>query len=109
AHGVAAQVPLAGAAVAAMTAGDVAFTGDALAHLEALYFAADLRHHAHELVAHGHGHRDGLLCPLVPVVDVDVGAADGGLADLDQQVVVADLGTRHVLQPDALFRLRFDE
>ena len=88
-----------------MAAGDVAFAGDALADLETLHLAADLRHHAHEFVAHGHGHGDGLLRPGVPVVDVDVGAADGGLLDLDEQVVGPDLGFGHVLQPDA-FGLR---
>ena len=38
---VAAQMPAAGAAVAAVAAGDVAFAGDAVADLEAAHFAAD--------------------------------------------------------------------
>ena len=45
--------------------------------LKASDLGADPLHHADELVADDHRHRDGLLAPLVPVVDVDVGAADG--------------------------------
>ncbi len=47
--------------------------------------------------------------PLVPVVDVDVGAADGRLADLDEDVVGADLGDRHLLHPDAGLAPGLDE
>ena len=43
-----------------------------------------------ELVADRHRHGDGLLRPLVPLVDVDVGAADAGAQHLDQHVVDAD-------------------
>ena len=77
---VAAQVAAAGAAVAAITAGDVAFAGDAVADLEALHLAADLDDLADVLVADGHRHGIVLLRPLVPDVDVHVGAADRGLA-----------------------------
>ena len=80
AHGVAAQVAPAGAAVAAVAAGDVAFARDAVADREAAHFAAHVDDAAEVLVADGHGHRDGLLRPGVPVVDVHVGAADRGLA-----------------------------
>src|SRR5450755_907810 len=53
-------------------------------------------------------HRYRLLRPLVPLPDVDVGAADGGLADADQNVVVPDLGLVHLdqLQPGPGRRFR---
>ena len=47
---------------------------------------ADFLDHADVLVADRHRHRHVFLGPLVPVVDVQVGAADGDLADLDQHV-----------------------
>ena len=43
-----------------------------------------------ELVADHHRHRDRLLRPGVPVVDMHVGAADPGAQHLDQHVVDAD-------------------
>jgi len=104
---VAAQVAAAGAAVAAVAAGDVAFAGDALADLEALHFRAHAGDDADVLVADVHRHRDGLLRPLIPVPDMDVGAADRGLGDLDQQVVRADLGHRHVGHLQTRRRLQF--
>ena len=109
AHGVAAQMPAPGPAVAAMAAGHVALAGDPLADLEAGDFHAEIGDGADELVAHGHGHRNGALRPVVPVVDVNIGAADRGLSDLDQHVVMADRGLGHLLHPDAGFRLGLDQ
>ena len=60
---------------------------------EAAHLAADLDDLADKFVADDHRHRNGLLRPLVPVPDVDVGAADRRLADPDQHVVGADLGS----------------
>jgi hypothetical protein len=106
---VAAQVAAPGAAVAAVAAGDMPLARDPLADLEAPNLAAEARDLAGELVADGHGHRDRLLGPTVPVVDVNVGAADRGLADLDQHVVVADLRLDGPLHPDAGFGLALDQ
>ncbi len=108
-NGVAAQVGATGTAVAAVAAGDVAFAGDAIADGEAAHFLADGDHLSHILVPHHHGDGNGLLGPLVPVVDVHVGAADGGLADLDEQIVVAELGSRDIGHPDADFGFEFGE
>jgi hypothetical protein len=85
-----AQVAAAGTAVAADAAGDVALCGHPVARCEADHLAADGLHDlAAELVAHRHRHRDGLPRPVVPLEDVDVGAADRGAVDADQHVVVA--------------------
>ena len=43
----------------------------------------------------------GLLRPFIPFVNMQVGAADGGLLHADQHVVVADAGRLDVLHPDA--------
>jgi hypothetical protein len=55
------------------------FAGDTLADLQALHAAAERGDLAHELVADHHRHRDGGLRPRVPVMDVQVGAADAVL------------------------------
>ena len=72
----------------------MAFAGDPVAHFHGADMAADLGHHAGIFMAHHHGHRNGFLGPLVPFPDVQVGAADAGLGDLDENVVGADLGDR---------------
>ena len=56
-----------------------------------------------------HRHRDRLLRPGVPRVDVEVGAADAGLAHADQDVVDPDLRLGDVLEPEARLGPRFDE
>ena len=109
ARGIAAQVPPPGAAIAAMSAGDVAFSGHAIAGVEAAHFPAQFDDFAGILMADGHGHGHGLLRPGVPVVDMHVGAADGGAMHLDEYIVVADRGFRNVLQPDAGFRACLDQ
>ena len=106
---VAAEVSLAGAAVAAMTTGDVALARDALSVLEADDLRAHLDHLADELVARDHGHRHRSLRPLVPVVDVHVRAADGRLLDANLDVVGAHLGLGLVAHPDALDGLLLDQ
>ncbi len=61
------------------------------------------------LMADRHGHRNGLLRPLIPLVDVHVGAADRRLGDLDQHVVRADRRLRDIHHPDAGSRFFLDE
>src|SRR5690606_33686880 len=74
-----AELTAAGPAVAAVTAGDVALTGDSLPDRDALDFVAHRLDPAHELVPHHQRHGNRCLRPFVPFIDVDVGAADGGL------------------------------
>ncbi|MNX93993.1 hypothetical protein D3C86_1262080 [compost metagenome] len=84
------QVEVTGAGGFRVQVDDVTLGRDALADLQAaIHVLADGDDLAGELVAGDHGHRDVLLGPLVPVPDVDVGAADGGAVDADQHVLVA--------------------
>lgn len=88
--GVDAQVPSPGAAVAAGAADDVALAGDPVADAHARHVAADLVDDAVELVTDdlrraGHGR----CCPVVPPVQVQVGAAQARSQDTDADVVVA--------------------
>src|ERR1035441_9709125 len=52
---------------------------------------------------------NGLLRPLVPLVDVDIGAADAGPQHVNQDVVDADFGRGHVRQPQAWLAGAFDQ
>jgi hypothetical protein len=90
------------ATVATMTTGDMSLTGNTVAHLDVAYTRANLGYYAYILVTDGHRSLDGLLAPLVPLVDVQVGAADGGLLDLDEYIVYAYLWHGNVFHPNAL-------
>ena len=79
----------------------MAFARTALADGQAFDVAAQFHDFPGEFVA---GHKrdgDGLLRPVVPVPDVDVGAADAGLVDADQHVIGADLGHGPGFHPEA--------
>ena len=80
----------AGEAVAAAAADDVTFPADDIAGEEIGDVGPDFDDAADKLVADGHGDGNGLLRPVVPLVDVDIGAADAGAQDADQDVVDAD-------------------
>ena len=68
-----------GETVAAMTTNDVAFGGDDFAWRKIVDSAADSIDHADEFMTDHHRHRDRLLRPRIPVVNMNVGAADRGL------------------------------
>ena len=106
---IAAQVTAPGAAITAFAAHDVSFPRHPVADLDRMHELADLFDHADVFVADGHRHGHVFLRPLVPVVDMQVGAADRDLADLDQHVLGTGLGPRHVLQPEAGFIVCLDQ
>ena len=100
-------MPAARPAVPAVPAGDMPFTGYPVADFIPLHFLTHIHNFPGILVPHHHGHGDGLLRPFVPVVDMHVRAANGGLADLDQNVVVPHFRLGHIGQPNAFFRFQF--
>src|SRR5450759_5285701 len=108
-HGVGAQVAPAGEAVAAAAANHVAFPADQIAREEIGDIGTHRFNPADELVADRHGHGNRLLRPIVPLEDVDVGAADAGLQYANQDVVDADLRDDDVLQPQAWLADAFDQ
>ena len=73
-----AEMAAPGHAVAAAPADDVALAADEVADLEVADVRADLDDLADELVPDHQRHRNRPLRPRVPVVDVQVGAADPG-------------------------------
>ena len=107
ADGIAAQVRTPTAAVTAVAAGNVTFTGDAVADFEAFHFLADTHHFTDIFVTDNHRYRNGFLRPLVPVVDVNVSTADSRFTNFDQQIVMTDFRFRHVGHPNPFFRFQF--
>src|SRR5271155_620511 len=100
-------MPPPGEAVAAMAAHDMTFGADQVAFFKPGDIAADRRNFTYEFMADHGGYLDGLFGPTVPVVDMDVGAADAGFEHFDQHVVDAGFRLRHILKPDAFSCLGF--
>ncbi len=100
AHRVDAQVAPPGPAVAAGAAHDVALARDPVAHGHVVDVGADLDDLAEELVAERHRHRHGGGSPLVPLLQVQVGAAQAGPQHPQLHVLVAAprLGHLHELE-----------
>jgi hypothetical protein len=82
-------------AVAAVVAGDVTFTGHTLTDPQTRHTGTQSGDLTHILVTDGHRGLDMLLGPGIPVVDMYIGAADGGLMHPDQNLTGAGLGHRH--------------
>ena len=98
--------PPAGHAVAATAADQVALAAHEVARTQFLHVGPDIHDLAGELVADNQRHRHVRLRPAVPVIDVQVRAADTGSEHTDQNVVAAQRRDRHVLKPEARLRLR---
>ena len=107
--GVGAEVAAAGQAIAAPSADDVAFSADDLTGIKIRDIGSDLDDLAHELVTHHHRDGDRFAGPIVPFIDVNVGAADAGPVDLDQDVIDADLRLGNFFEPKTFFRFTFDK
>ena len=107
--GVGAKVAAAGEAVAAAAANEVTFRGDVVPDLEVRDPGPKFLDVSAELVTHGHGDRDGALGPGIPVVDVEVGATDGGFADADEDIHRSRFGPWDLFHPKSGFVLRLDQ
>jgi hypothetical protein len=104
-----ADVSLAGAALVAQAAGNVHFRGDKITLADGSHFRADLFHHAAEFVAEDQRRMNAPSRPAVPLVDVQVGAADRGGAHANQNVLQPDFGNRHAFQARSRLRFRLDD
>src|SRR5215831_12131982 len=74
-------------AIATMSAGDVAFAHDQVALCKPFHMIAYIIDNAYKLMPDCHRHRNRLLRPGVPVVDVQVRAADGRFQHADQHII----------------------
>src|SRR5690554_5774418 len=82
-------MPLARAAVAAHAADHMPFGRYSLSGLVAAHTGAELDDMADKLVAQDQRWADGALSPFIPLVNVQIGAADRGLVETDQNFIRA--------------------
>ena len=108
-EGVWAQVLATTEAIAAATADNVALAGNQIADLQIRYARADGLHYATKLMTDGHRHGNRALRPGIPFVNMDIGTADGSLADANERVHRSDFGFGNILQPDPWLCFCFDE
>src|SRR5947209_18160211 len=80
-----------GEAVPAPPANHLTFPADDIAGKKIGHIGTHFDNLAHELMPDRHRYRNGFPRPLVPIVNVNVRAADARLADLDQHIVNANL------------------
>ena len=88
-----------------MSTGDVSLAHHEIAARKSFHVVTDSINDTGKLVTDGHRHWNGFLRPVIPVVDVHVGAADRRLQHPDQHVIAANFWNRNVLQPQT--RLAF--
>ena len=93
-----APLPAPGAAVAALAAHNVPLARHRLPQMEMPHLAAHVLNLAHKLVADDQGRGDVRLAPGIPVVDVQIGAADGGFQNPDQHIPGPGHGFFHPAQ-----------
>jgi hypothetical protein len=103
-----ADVGFAGAALQALAASDVHFGGDEVSLFDAGDFIAEGGDFAAELVAGDERRVNAVLRPAVPVVNVEVGAADGGHFDFDEDLVAAEGGNFYFANVGARGCFRLD-
>ena len=96
-----AQVPAAGKTIAAAAADHVAFAADYFAGMKIIDVRANRHDLAHEFVPDRHGNRNGGARPIVPLINVKIGAADTGFQNPNQDVVDANGGLRYIGQPES--------
>ena len=89
-------------AVIALTANDMAFTGNALTNLEAFYAFTESSDFANVFVANCERWVEVLFGPFVPFIDVNVCAADSCLLDLDKNFASLWCWNRNLHKCEAL-------
>src|ERR1700722_759009 len=95
--------------IPAASADDVTFPGYKLAGMKVIDVGADFNHLAHEFVADCERDLDGGTCPGIPIVNMNVGAADAGAEDANENVVDADGGFGYILEPQPFFGMSLDQ
>ena len=81
-----ADVGFAGAALEALAASHVHLGGNKIAFLDAGHFVAEGHDFAAELVPRDQRRMNAVLRPAVPLINVEIGATDGGHLNLDQDI-----------------------
>jgi len=104
-----ADMGLTGTAEIAPAADKMAFGADPRTDGQVIHTFPQRRHLAAEFVPEHQGRLDAAGGPGIPVVNMDIGTADGGSGDFYQHLAVPGLGNRNLLQSCALFRGMLDQ
>jgi hypothetical protein len=86
-------------AVSATTADDMAFPTHDIARMEVVYIRTDFHDLPDKFMTDGHWDGDGLSCPLVPLVNMDIRSANTGIPNADQYIIDADGRFCNLFQP----------
>src|ERR1041385_5443137 len=87
-------------AISAMAAHDMALSADNLAGKEIFHIRTHLDNFTHEFVSDHHRHRNRLLCPRIPLVYMEIGAANTGAIHTNQDIVDANSRLGDILEPE---------
>ena|SRR5579875_1765525 len=94
-----AEMPSACKAIAAMAANHVSFSADNVTWKEVGDVSADLHNLADELMANHKRHRNSLLRPIIPLINVEIGSANARASHSNEHIVDADSRSFHIFKP----------
>jgi|GEM_PF-3557298 len=103
------KVPTPGQTVPAMTTDDVAFSTDHVPRLKIVNIGTNFQNAANEFMTNHHWNGYRALSPSVPIVDMQIGAADPRPVDVDHDIIDANLWLRNILQLETRCVLRFHQ
>ena len=85
------------------------FAGNYESWLEVVDMTTDPFDYTDEFMSDHHRRWDNLLRPGIPVEDVQIGAADRGFFQLDQDFIGRRCRDRHLLHPDPFSRFALNQ
>jgi hypothetical protein len=97
--GVGAEMPSSRKAIPATPADHVALAAHNVARIEIAYVRPDGDNLTHEFMPNGHGDRNRLLRPIVPLENMHIGPANAGVSHSYQYIVDADSWLCDFFQP----------
>ena len=94
-------------AVTAMTASDMSLTGNSITYFNILYTCPHFGNDTNVLVTDCHRCFDSFLAPFIPFIDVEVGTANSGFFNFNEDVVNTDFRHWNIFHPNTFFCLFF--
>ena len=107
--GVRAKMTPARQAIPAPAAGHVPFPAHDVAGIKVGDVRTHFHNFAHKLVPDHHRHMDGFLRPVVPLINVQIRAADARAMHANEHVINANFRLLDVLKPKSRFSFTFYE
>ena len=95
--------------VSALSASNMSFTGYEIADLKSFHTCSGFYNLSYIFMACRQSDGDGMLRPVIPLIDVNVRTADGRLMYLNLYVIGTNLRNRHPFHPQAFLRFLFDQ